>query len=46
MTDTGGLTAARLIIGGQVITQYLEPGTPNESGLIFVDDNGQGRTPQ
>jgi hypothetical protein len=45
-TDTGGLTAARLIIGGQVITQYLEPGTSNESGLIFVDDSGQGRPPQ
>jgi len=45
-TDTGGLTAARLIIGGQVITQYLQPGTSNESGLIFVDDSGQGRPPQ
>ena len=29
-----------------MITQYLEPGTPNESGLIYVDDNGQGRNPQ
>lgn len=46
ITDTGGITAARLVIGGQVITQYLEPGTPNESGLIYVDDNGQGRNPQ
>ena len=46
LTDTGGITAARLIIGGQVVTQYLEPGTPNESGLIYVDDNGQGRNPQ
>ncbi len=44
-TDTGGITAARLVVGGQVITQYLEPGTPNESGLIYVDDNGQGRQP-
>jgi len=45
-TPTGGITAARLIVGGQVITQYDQPATPSESGLIYVDDNGQGRNPQ
>jgi hypothetical protein len=44
-TPTGGVTAARLTVGGQVITEYEEPGTPRESGLIYVDDNGVGRTP-
>lgn len=43
---TGGVTAARLIVGEQIITQYDQPGTPNESGLIYIDDNGQGRNPQ
>jgi hypothetical protein len=44
-TPTGGLTAARLIVGGQVITQYDSPGTSVESGLIYVDDNGVGHNP-
>jgi hypothetical protein len=46
LTATGGITAARLIVGGQVITQYIDPGTPDESGLIDIDDNGVGRNPQ
>jgi hypothetical protein len=36
---------ARLIVGGQIITEYDTPGTPTESGLIYVDDNGVGRSP-
>jgi len=44
-TPTGGMTAARLTVGGQVITAYDSPGTPNESGLIYIDDNGVGRNP-
>jgi hypothetical protein len=44
-TASGGVTAARLIVGGQVITAYDQPGTPQESGLIYVDDNGVGRPP-
>jgi hypothetical protein len=44
-TASGGITAARLIVGGQVITDYDQPGTPQESGLIYVDDNGVGRSP-
>lgn len=44
-TPTGGVTAARLIVGGQPLTQYDSPGTPQESGLVYVDDNGVGRTP-
>jgi hypothetical protein len=44
-TPTGGVTAARLIVGGQEIAQYDQPGTPQESGLVYVDDNGVGRNP-
>jgi hypothetical protein len=44
-TPTGGVTAARLQVGGQVIYYFDRPGTPKESGLIYVDDNGVGRNP-
>jgi len=44
-TPTGGVTAARLTVGGQILTQYDSPGTPQESGLVYVDDNGLGRNP-
>jgi hypothetical protein len=44
-TPSGGVTAARLIIGGQIITEYDQPGTTQESGIIYVDDNGVGRSP-
>jgi hypothetical protein len=44
-TPTGGVTAARLIVGGQAIDAYDAPGTPQESGLIYVDDSGTGRPP-
>jgi hypothetical protein len=44
-TASGGVTAARLLVGGQAITEYDQPGTPLESGLIYIDDNGVGRSP-
>ena len=44
-TSSGGVTAARLTIGGQIITDYFLPGTSEESGRIYVDDNGVGRSP-
>ena len=44
-TATGGVTAARLLVGGQILTQYDSPGSPQESGLVYVDDNGIGRNP-
>jgi len=44
-TSSGGVTAARLSVGGQIITEYDQPGTPQESGLIYIDDNGVGRSP-
>jgi hypothetical protein len=44
-TPTAGVTAARLQLGGQALTQYESPGTPRESGLVYIDDNGVGRNP-
>lgn len=44
-TPTGGVTGARLLVGGQILTQYDSPGTPQESALLYVDDNGVGRNP-
>ena len=44
-TPTGGVTGARLLLGGQILTEYDEPGTPKESALVYVDDNGVGRNP-
>ncbi len=44
-TPSGGVTAARLLVGGQILSEYDSPGTPQESGLVYVDDNGVGRNP-
>ena len=44
-TDTGGVTAARLVVGGQILDSFDQPGTPQESGRVYVDDNGAGRNP-
>jgi hypothetical protein len=44
-TATGGVTAARLTLGGQALTQFDSPGTPQESALAYVDYNGVGRNP-
>jgi hypothetical protein len=42
---SGGVTAERLRVGGESLTVIDSPGTPRESGLIFIDENGQGRNP-
>lgn len=44
-TETGGLTAARLIVGSQSIYYFDNAGTPKEAGLVYVDDNGIGHNP-
>jgi len=44
-TATNGATAERLKVGGQVLTVFDSAGTPGESGLVYIDDNGQGRNP-
>ena len=44
-TPTAGVTAARLTVGGQLLTVYDQPGTPQESGMVYIDDNWVGRNP-
>jgi len=44
-TATAGVSAARLSVGGQLLTTFDQPGTPQESGLVYVDDDGVGRNP-
>ncbi len=42
---TGGFTAQRLKVGSEAVTRIETPGTENEHGLVYVDDNGFGRSP-
>jgi hypothetical protein len=42
-TPTAGLTAARLKVGGEAISRIDSPGSPREVGLVYIDENGQGR---
>ena len=42
---TEGVTAERLKVGGEAITVRDNPGGIREVGLVYVDENGQGRSP-
>jgi hypothetical protein len=44
-SPTEGASAERLKVGGETITRFYSPGNVNEFGLIYIDANGQGRTP-
>jgi hypothetical protein len=44
-TETGGVSAERLTIGGERIISFEFAGGRNEHGLIYIDANGKGRTP-
>jgi hypothetical protein len=41
-SPTGGVTAARLKVGGEAISNFDNPGGVREVGLVYVDENGQG----
>jgi hypothetical protein len=43
---TGGVTAERLWVGRQLVTVFDQEGTPAESGLVYVDENGYGHSPR
>ena len=45
-TPTGGVSAERLTIGGELIVKFENPGGTREQGLIYIDANGNGRTPR
>lgn len=38
-------TAQRLIVGGETVEHIEHPSNFDEFGLIYIDDNGQGRNP-
>jgi hypothetical protein len=42
-SPTGGVTAARLAVGGEAISRIDFPGGTREVGLVYIDENGQGR---
>jgi hypothetical protein len=42
---TGGVTAERLRVGRQLLTVFDQEGTPAESGLVYIDENGFGHSP-
>lgn len=44
-TPTGGVSADRLIVGGERIVKFENAGGTREQGLIYIDANGKGRTP-
>jgi len=44
-TPTGGRAAARLKVGREALTVFLDPGTTNEAAFVYVDDNGYGHNP-
>jgi hypothetical protein len=44
-SPTGGVTAERLWIGRELVTRFDSPGGPEESGLVYIDDNGLGHNP-
>jgi len=44
-SETGGVTAARLSVGGQIMTSFDQVGTPSESAYVYVDDVGVGHNP-
>ena len=44
-TLTEGVTAERLKVGGEAITERDNPGGIREVGLVYIDENGFGRNP-
>ncbi|HEY2943902.1 MAG TPA: hypothetical protein VGN09_15830 [Vicinamibacteria bacterium] len=48
-TELGGVTAGRLIVGGQNLTSLVTvedtAGRPHESAFVYIDENGFGHNP-
>jgi hypothetical protein len=44
-SPTGGFSAEHLRVGDEVITRFDSPGSAREAGLVFIDENGVGRSP-
>jgi hypothetical protein len=44
-TESGGRAAARLKVGGETLTVFLDTGTPREAAFVYIDENGFGHNP-
>ncbi len=44
-TPSRGVTADRLKVGGEALTQILQAGTDKAHALVFIDANGLGHNP-
>jgi hypothetical protein len=48
-TGYGGVTAGRLIVGGQNLTDFVTvqdtQGVSHESAFVYIDENGKGHNP-
>jgi len=48
-TSYGGITAGRLVVGGQNLTDFVTVqdtnGVPHESAFVYIDDHGAGHNP-
>ena len=44
-TDSQGVTAARIRVGGEPVTHFEDLGTPSESARVYVDVDGNGHNP-
>ena len=44
-TSSAGMTAYRLTVGDENVSELHLEGTPNAHGLIFIDANGRGHDP-
>ena len=44
-TATGGRAAARLLVGREALTRFIDPGTTNEAAFVYIDENGFGHNP-
>jgi hypothetical protein len=41
--SSAGMTALRLVVGGEAVGDVVAEGTPQAHGRVFVDANGHGR---
>jgi hypothetical protein len=44
-SETGGVTGSRLEVGEEALVHVFDAGTPQESALVYVDENGYGHNP-
>jgi hypothetical protein len=41
----GGVTAQRLVVGGELLHNFDKPGGHDESALVYIDPSGTGHNP-